>query len=315
MPDSHQRRRGRLFVALAAVAWSTAGLFQRELSVGVGNATRRPRAVRGTRPARLHRHHRARRGCSQAFRAIGRGGLAIVVLLARSSGVIPRRAELRAGRERPLHAGARTGHRGGARDARSASRSRAARGLAMVVALAGVAADGRRPGRRELARPGALAASWRSRSPATLVITRHRRDVSMAPATCLSQVLVFAAAAPFAGSAARSAQRPRAARDARHLPDRARLRLPDDRRQADSGRRGRPDHAARDRARTALGLGLPVRATRRRDPRRRRNRPRSPPFAGKKRAVARHGALRLLPWRHGSRSCVREIQLLVPPFR
>jgi drug/metabolite transporter (DMT)-like permease len=33
---------------------------------------------------------------------------------------------------------------------------------------------------------------------ATLVITRHRRDVSMAPATCLSQLVVFAAAAPFA---------------------------------------------------------------------------------------------------------------------
>jgi drug/metabolite transporter (DMT)-like permease len=32
----------------------------------------------------------------------------------------------------------------------------------------------------------------------TLVITRHRRDVSMAPATCLSQVLVLACAAPFA---------------------------------------------------------------------------------------------------------------------
>src|SRR5438445_678226 len=33
---------------------------------------------------------------------------------------------------------------------------------------------------------------------ATLVITRHRRDVSMAPATCLSQVVVFALSAPFA---------------------------------------------------------------------------------------------------------------------
>ena len=30
------------------------------------------------------------------------------------------------------------------------------------------------------------------------MITRQRRDVSMAPATCLSQVVVFAAAAPFA---------------------------------------------------------------------------------------------------------------------
>jgi drug/metabolite transporter (DMT)-like permease len=32
------------------------------------------------------------------------------------------------------------------------------------------------------------------------VITRHRRDVSMAPATCLSQVGVFVLAAPFAST-------------------------------------------------------------------------------------------------------------------
>jgi drug/metabolite transporter (DMT)-like permease len=32
----------------------------------------------------------------------------------------------------------------------------------------------------------------------TIVITRHQRQVSMAPATCLSQVLVFVVAAPFA---------------------------------------------------------------------------------------------------------------------
>jgi drug/metabolite transporter (DMT)-like permease len=31
-----------------------------------------------------------------------------------------------------------------------------------------------------------------------IVITRHRRDVSMAPATCLSQLLVLLFAAPFA---------------------------------------------------------------------------------------------------------------------
>jgi drug/metabolite transporter (DMT)-like permease len=37
---------------------------------------------------------------------------------------------------------------------------------------------------------------------ATLVITRHRRDVSMAPATCLSQVVVLAAALPFSHPAA-----------------------------------------------------------------------------------------------------------------
>ena len=31
-----------------------------------------------------------------------------------------------------------------------------------------------------------------------LVVTRHRRDVSMAPATCMSQIVVLVAAAPFA---------------------------------------------------------------------------------------------------------------------
>jgi drug/metabolite transporter (DMT)-like permease len=33
---------------------------------------------------------------------------------------------------------------------------------------------------------------------ALIVITRHRREVSMAPATCLSQLVVLVAAAPFA---------------------------------------------------------------------------------------------------------------------
>src|SRR5207245_6931309 len=32
----------------------------------------------------------------------------------------------------------------------------------------------------------------------TLVITRHQRHVSMAPATCLSQLVILVAAAPFA---------------------------------------------------------------------------------------------------------------------
>src|SRR5207237_9888215 len=39
-----------------------------------------------------------------------------------------------------------------------------------------------------------------------IVITRHRRDVSMAPATCLSQVVVFVVAAPFASPGSVSLQ-------------------------------------------------------------------------------------------------------------
>jgi drug/metabolite transporter (DMT)-like permease len=40
----------------------------------------------------------------------------------------------------------------------------------------------------------------------TIVITRHQRQVSMAPATCLSQVLVFLCAAPFASASSIGAE-------------------------------------------------------------------------------------------------------------
>ena len=67
----------------------------------------------------------------------------------------------------------------------------------MAVALVGVALMVGGPGR-----PSALGLTlsfFMSVSFAgALVVTRHRRDVSMAPATCLSQVLVFVFAAPFA---------------------------------------------------------------------------------------------------------------------
>jgi len=68
--------------------------------------------------------------------------------------------------------------------------------LAMGIALAGVAVMVGGPGR-----PGplglALSLLMTMSFATTLVITRHRRDVSMAPATCLSQVLVVVLAAPF----------------------------------------------------------------------------------------------------------------------
>jgi drug/metabolite transporter (DMT)-like permease len=67
----------------------------------------------------------------------------------------------------------------------------------MVVALAGVALMVGGPGRTSLLGVG-LSLLMTASFAATLVITRHRRDVSMAPATCLSQVLVLVAAAPFA---------------------------------------------------------------------------------------------------------------------
>ena len=41
-----------------------------------------------------------------------------------------------------------------------------------------------------------------------VVITRHRRDISMAPAICLSQVIVLAVVAPFADPGSVDAHEP-----------------------------------------------------------------------------------------------------------
>ena len=127
-----------------------------------------------------------------AFRAIGRGGIAIVVLLALSSAsflVALNHASvanvLFMQALAPVLAAAlgRCSATPSPPDvARDGCRARRRRG------------HGRRAGRRELPRPG-LSLLMAVSFAATLVITRHRRDVSMAPATCLSQVLVFAAAA------------------------------------------------------------------------------------------------------------------------
>jgi drug/metabolite transporter (DMT)-like permease len=193
--DSHQRRRGRLFVALAAVAWSTAGLFQRELSVDVATqlAGRALFAALGLLAyIGVTEHGRV----VQAFRAIGRGGIAIVALLGASSASFlaalnyaPVANVLFFQALAPIIAAALGTMLGEPVSRRT--------WLAMVVALAGVAVMVGGPGG---ASPlGQVLSLFTAVSfAATLVITRHRRDVSMAPATCLSQVIVFAAAAPFA---------------------------------------------------------------------------------------------------------------------
>ena len=78
-------RRGRLYVALAAVAWSTAGLFQRELTVGIATqiAGRAFFAVLGLL---AYVAFAERGGVMRAFRAIGRPGLVVAALMAVSSG-------------------------------------------------------------------------------------------------------------------------------------------------------------------------------------------------------------------------------------
>jgi drug/metabolite transporter (DMT)-like permease len=72
--------------------------------------------------------------------------------------------------------------------------------LALAIALAGVTLMLGAPGGADLV-GDSLALLMAFAFALALVITRHRRDVSMAPATCLSQVILLSAFAPFATTA------------------------------------------------------------------------------------------------------------------
>jgi drug/metabolite transporter (DMT)-like permease len=194
---SRQHRRGRLYVALAAVAWSTAGLLQRKLTVDVGTqlAGRALFAVLGL----LLFVAVAERGrVVRAFRAIGRGGIAVTVLMAVSSGAFIAALNYTSVANvlfmqalAPVLA-AVLGTFVGEPVARRTW-------VAMAVAIAGVGLMVGGPSHPSAA--GLSLSLLMSISFAgTIVVTRHQREVSMAPATCLSQALVFVFAAPFAST-------------------------------------------------------------------------------------------------------------------
>jgi drug/metabolite transporter (DMT)-like permease len=192
---ARQHRRGRVYVALAAVAWSTAGLLQRKLTVDLATqlAGRALFAVLGLLVfvAFAERGHLVR-----AFRAIGRAGLAVTVLMAVSSGTFIAALNYTSVANvlflqalAPVLA-AVLGTFVGEPVARRTW-------VAMAVAAAGVGLMVGGPSRPSVA--GVTLSLLMAVSFAgTIVITRHKREVSMAPATCLSQVLVFLVAAPFA---------------------------------------------------------------------------------------------------------------------
>jgi drug/metabolite transporter (DMT)-like permease len=194
---SQQHRRGRLYVALAAVAWSTAGLLQRKLTVDVAMqlAGRALFAVLGL----LVFVAVAERGrVLRAFRAIGRGGIAVTVLMAVSSGAFIAALNYTSVANvlfmqalAPVLA-AVLGTFVGEPVARRTW-------VAMAVAIAGVGLMVGGP-----SHPSAVGLSlsllMSISFAGTIVVTRHQREVSMAPATCLSQALVFVFAAPFAST-------------------------------------------------------------------------------------------------------------------
>ena len=189
------QRRGRLFVALAAVAWSSAGLLQRGLSVDVGSQLG-GRALFAFLGLLLFVGVTERGRTLRAFREIGSGGLVVVAMLAVSSAaffVALNHASvanvLFMQALAPIAAavlGTLLGDPVGRRT-----------WLAMAIAVAGVAVMVGGPGSPSalgLALSFAMTISF----AAALVTTRHHRDVSMAPATCLSQLIVLVCAAPFA---------------------------------------------------------------------------------------------------------------------
>jgi hypothetical protein len=77
----HERRKGRFYVTLAAIAWSTAGLMQRELSVGVATQLS-GRALFAVVGLLVYIVFAERGHVIRAFRAIGGAGLGIAGLMA-----------------------------------------------------------------------------------------------------------------------------------------------------------------------------------------------------------------------------------------
>jgi len=191
------QQKGRVFVALAAVAWSTAGLFQRELSVGTATQVA-GRAVFAALGLLAYIAAAERGAIVSAFRAIGSGGLAVVALLATSSASFIA-ALNHASVANVLFMQALAPILAAVLGTLIGDPVSRRTWAAMLIALVGVAAMAGGPGHPTALGLG-LSLLMTVSFAATLVITRHRRDVSMAPATFLSQLVVLVVFAPFASA-------------------------------------------------------------------------------------------------------------------
>jgi drug/metabolite transporter (DMT)-like permease len=186
---------GSAYMALAALMWSLAGILQRQLHMGLASQLA-GRAVFAVVAVFAFVAVAERGQVIRAFRAIGRPGLLIAALMAVSSGSFISAlnatsvANVMVVQALVPLVTALLGLLAGEPVRR---RTWAAMGIA-VSGLALMAGSPSRPG------PAGLVLSLVAMLTysATIVIARRRAEVSMAPATCLSQVLVFAVFAPFA---------------------------------------------------------------------------------------------------------------------
>jgi drug/metabolite transporter (DMT)-like permease len=196
LEQSRRQRRGQLYVALAAIAWSTAGVLQRQLTLDTATQVAGRAAFAGA--ALLVYVAVVERGwLVEAFRSIGVAGIAVALCVAAASGGFI----------------AALNHTSVARvlfilalaPVLAAVLARVFLGeaitrrtvLAMALALAGVALMLGAPGEGDLVGDG-LAFMAALGFASMIVITRYRHDVSMAPATCLSQALLVVIFLPLA---------------------------------------------------------------------------------------------------------------------
>jgi len=194
--DRRRARQGQLAILGAAVAWSMAGLGQRELDATPATQVA-GRAVFAALALLAIVVATERRGTISAFRSMGRSGVALAVSLAVSSGAFLLALNyatvanvLFMQAAAPMMAALL-----GWVFLRERVDGRTWVALALAAVGVGVMAVGSfEAGTLAVALPFLVAASF----AAVIVIARHRRDVSMMPATCASQVLVVLAFLPFA---------------------------------------------------------------------------------------------------------------------
>ncbi len=193
---SRSLRRGQIYVALAAIAWSTAGVLQRQLALDTPTQILGRSLFAGAAlVAYVAIVERGR--VVPAFRSVGLAGVAVAVCVAAASGgFVAALNETSVARVLFILA---------LSPILAALLARAVLGepisrrtaFAMAMALGGVALMLGSPGEGNLA-GDALAFLAASAFAVMVVITRWRHDVSMAPATCLSQAMLFVVFLPFA---------------------------------------------------------------------------------------------------------------------
>jgi drug/metabolite transporter (DMT)-like permease len=194
--DARRQRRGQVYVALAAIAWSSAGVLQRQLTLDTATQVAGRAAFAGL--SLLVYVAVVERGrVLEACRSVGVAGVGVAVCMAvASGGFIAALNQTTVARVlfmlalAPVLAAALAWLTLGEPIGRRTM-------FAMAMALGGVTVMVGAPGAGNLA-GDAIAFLTVLGFALALVITRHRQEVSMAPATILSQALLVLVFAPFA---------------------------------------------------------------------------------------------------------------------